>query len=77
MKGKAKAETLNSRHEEIFFKMKKTVLTIAFALVAIVSFAGSIQFTTSCGDTYTVKYPDGMSTQELCDRLMMLDSALC
>lgn len=57
--------------------MKKIILSVAFALVAVVSFAGSVSFTTSCGDTYTVEYPDGMTTQELVDRLILLDSALC
>ncbi len=57
--------------------MKKFFLFAAFALVAVTSFAGSVKFTTSCGDSYTVEYPDGMSTQELVDRLIMLDAALC
>ncbi len=57
--------------------MKKILFVMSFSLVAIISFAGSVQFTTSCGDTYTVEYPDDMSSQELCDRLIMLDSALC
>ncbi len=57
--------------------MKRFVLSMAFAFVAVVSFADTIQFTTSCGDTYTVEYPDDMSTQELVDRLILLDAALC
>lgn len=57
--------------------MKKLVLSVAFALVAVLSFAGTIQFTTSCGDTYTIEYPDGMTTPELVDRLILLDAALC
>ena len=57
--------------------MKKMILSVAFALVAVVSFAGTIQFTTSCGDTYTIEYPDGMTTPELVDRLILLDAALC
>ena len=57
--------------------MKKVILTVALALVAVVSFAGTIQFNTSCGDTYTVEYPDGMTTTELVDRLILLDAALC
>lgn len=57
--------------------MRKLFLFAAFALVAVASFAGSVKFTTSCGDTYTVEYPDGMSSQELVDRLIMLDAALC
>lgn len=57
--------------------MRRFFLLAAFALVAVASFAGSLQFTTSCGDSYTVEYPDGMSTQELVDRLIMLDAALC
>jgi len=57
--------------------MKKMILSVALALVAVVSFAGTIQFTTSCGDTYTIEYPDGMTTPELVDRLILLDAALC
>ena len=57
--------------------MKKFFLCAAFATMALASFAGSLQFNTSCGDTYTVEYPDDMSTQELVDRLILLDKALC
>ena len=57
--------------------MKKVILSVALALVAVVSFAGTIQFTTSCDDTYTIEYPDGMTTPELVDRLILLDAALC
>lgn len=57
--------------------MKKIILIAVFALVSITSFAGTLKFTTSCGDSYIVEYPDGMSTIELCDRLLMLDAALC
>lgn len=57
--------------------MRKLFLFAAFALIALASFAGSIVFTTSCGDTYTVEYPDDMSSKELVDRLILLDAALC
>lgn len=57
--------------------MKKFFLCAAFATMALASFAGSLQFNTSCGDSYTVEYPDDMSTQELVDRLILLDKALC
>ena len=57
--------------------MKKFFLCAAFATMTLVSFAGSLQFTTSCGDSYIVEYPDDMSTQELVDRLILLDQALC
>lgn len=57
--------------------MKKVIFTVALALVAVVSFAGTLQFTTSCGDTYIIEYPDDMPTQELVDRLILLDAALC
>lgn len=57
--------------------MKKVILSVALAFVAVVSFAGSIQFTTSCGDTYIIEYRDGMTASELVDRLLLLDAALC
>lgn len=57
--------------------MKKVFLFVALALVAAVSFAGTVRFTTSCGDTYTIEYPDGMTASELVDRLILLDAALC
>ena len=57
--------------------MKKVFLSVALALVAAISFAGTVRFTTSCGDTYTIEYPDGMTASELVDRLILLDAALC
>lgn len=57
--------------------MKKVFLSVALALVAAVSFAGTVRFTTSCGDTYTIEYLDGMTASELVDRLILLDAALC
>ncbi|WP_300506900.1 hypothetical protein [uncultured Duncaniella sp.] len=57
--------------------MKKFFICAALATVALVSFAGKLEFNTSCGDSYIVEYPDDMTTQELVDRLILLDKALC
>ena len=57
--------------------MKKVFFCAAFAMIASTSFAGNLKFTTSCGDTYQVEYPDYMSTHELMNRLFLLDAALC
>ena len=58
--------------------MKKLMTLFAFiAFGTVASYAGELEFTTSCGDTYIIQYPDGMETSELFRRLLLLDEALC
>lgn len=57
--------------------MKKLLLTLVLLCCVSTAFAGTFTFTTSCGDTYTIEYPDDMDTKDLMNRLLLLDTALC
>lgn len=70
-------DKLRHQNNKLSTIMKRFVLCAAFAASVLASYAGTLEFTTSCGDSYIVRYPSELSSVELAECLMALDEVLC
>lgn len=58
--------------------MKKLILALALVGTTTAAFAGSFKYTPSCSNNQIdVNYEEGMTTEELIDKMLQFDRALC